>query len=61
MSVPAALVVVDKPTALDHELAALRGIYLCEECGEELRYPANPQLCGFCEERRFDEENPNEE
>lgn len=40
-----------RPTPLDHELAELRGIYLCEDCGKELRYPGNPQLCGECESK----------
>lgn len=40
------------PTNLDHRLAELRGIYLCEMCGAELRYPANPQICGRCEEKQ---------
>jgi predicted amidophosphoribosyltransferase len=43
-------IVADRPTALDHKLAELQGIYLCEGCGKELLYPKDPQLCGRCEE-----------
>jgi rubrerythrin len=41
--------IVTTPTELDHRIAALQGIYLCERCGHELKFPANPQLCGRCE------------
>lgn len=50
-----ALVIADRPTALDHKLAELQGIYLCEECGKELSYPRDPQMCGRCELRLADE------
>lgn len=41
------------PSEADHEQAEMRGVYLCEECGAELRYPKDPQLCGRCEEATF--------
>lgn len=41
---------VTAPTDVDHRHAEMRGIYLCEDCGAELKYPANPQRCGRCEE-----------
>ena len=43
------------PSWMEHRQAAMRGLYLCEDCGAELRYPAEPQLCGACEEAYADE------
>lgn len=38
------------PSWMEHRAAQMRGIYLCDDCGAELAYPANPQLCGTCEQ-----------
>ena len=39
------------PSWMEHRAAAMRGLYLCEDCGVELHgeIGTDPQLCGACE------------